>query len=752
MLMEFALREEYKMKGKFFVVMISILFLVPGVLAAQDCLLNSFFGEVTLNGIPIDGATVTFSDLNNGAPSLSTTTSSGGLYLIESANLDICAVVGDEIEINASFGDARTSTRVSYSSQIATNVNLILSSTPVDNVAPVITILGDNPVEIVQNSVYVDAGASALDNVDGDLSGSIITTNNINTAVLGTQTVSYSVSDSSGNVATATRIVNVVPEIVVDTFAPVITILGTNPINVEVGSVYVDAGASALDNVDGDLSGSIIVTNNVNSAVEGVYEVVYEVSDLSGNVATATRVVNVVNVIPDDNVAPVITILGDNPVEIVQNSVYVDVGASALDNVDGDLSGSIIVTNNVNSAVIGTQTVSYSVSDSVGNVATATRIVNVVPEIVVDTFAPVITILGDNPVEIVQNSVYVDAGASALDNVDGDLSGSIIVTNNVNSAVIGTQTVSYSVSDSSGNVATATRVVNVVLVQGGNNDSDGDGVEDDFDSIYGDKTKINSNFELEFELEDSSGNVLNNPSSYIGNGIAKFRGSDGKNRVEFEYNFSSFSFLNMSKIRIIEDENNSVGSIVVGGIDITGQGKTKTVFVNNKIATGRVCIKDAEVSSSNDISSSCNAVDEKIVTCNGGLQDGYSCVLVNNDTQYKISGLRHSAIRELENVQPVSTSSGGGSRGGGSSSSRLVSSSQQQLPVPSGNVNDSLNVSIDLDSEDESRTFDGDEVGTGGITGAVTGLFRDPSSFGILTVAILILATVLVVFSARKLG
>ncbi|MDD3284777.1 MAG: DUF2341 domain-containing protein, partial [Patescibacteria group bacterium] len=74
-----------------------------------------------------------------------------------------------------------------------------------DNTHPVITILGDNPISVEHGSSYVDAGATALDNVDGDLTDEINTINNVNTNTLGSYSVSYVVSDSSGNTSTSTR-------------------------------------------------------------------------------------------------------------------------------------------------------------------------------------------------------------------------------------------------------------------------------------------------------------------------------------------------------------------------------------------------------------------------------------------------------------------------------------------------------------------------------------------------------------------
>ena len=43
--------------------------------------------------------------------------------------------------------------------------------------------------------------------------------------------------------------------------APEITILGDNPASVEQGNSYIDAGATAWDEVDGDLTGFQVINN-----------------------------------------------------------------------------------------------------------------------------------------------------------------------------------------------------------------------------------------------------------------------------------------------------------------------------------------------------------------------------------------------------------------------------------------------------------------------------------------------------------
>jgi hypothetical protein len=76
-----------------------------------------------------------------------------------------------------------------------------------------------------------------------------------------------------------------------DTTAPVITILGNNPEYVLKGDTYVDAGATAEDDVDGDITGDIIVDNQVDTTYSGTYGVYYTVKDAAGNDASEKRTV-----------------------------------------------------------------------------------------------------------------------------------------------------------------------------------------------------------------------------------------------------------------------------------------------------------------------------------------------------------------------------------------------------------------------------------------------------------------------------
>jgi hypothetical protein len=70
-----------------------------------------------------------------------------------------------------------------------------------------------------------------------------------------------------------------------DTTPPVITMNGSSQVYVDKGTTYTDAGATALDETDGDLTASIQVKNLVDPNVTGTYHVTYNVSDKAGNKA-----------------------------------------------------------------------------------------------------------------------------------------------------------------------------------------------------------------------------------------------------------------------------------------------------------------------------------------------------------------------------------------------------------------------------------------------------------------------------------
>jgi hypothetical protein len=156
-----------------------------------------------------------------------------------------------------------------------------------DTTPPVITIIGSQTINLTQGDSYTDQGATATDDIDGDLTSSITTTGTVNTSTASTYTITYSVSDAAGNTATSTR--TVIVNAIIDTTQPVITIIGSSTINLTVGDSYTEAGATATDDIDGDLTSSISTSGTVDTSTASTYTITYSVSDSSGNSASETR-------------------------------------------------------------------------------------------------------------------------------------------------------------------------------------------------------------------------------------------------------------------------------------------------------------------------------------------------------------------------------------------------------------------------------------------------------------------------------
>jgi len=176
-----------------------------------------------------------------------------------------------------------------------------------DTVKPAIALNGDAVVNLLIGAEYTDAGVTATDDRDGDITSRTVTAitynGNVvpaaNTVTEATYVYHYNVSDNAGNAAeeaTRTVIISANP----DTVKPVITLKGDATVKLAIGDNYTDAGATAADDRDGDITNRIVTTisNNMNSgttfstAEAGTYTFHYNVSDAAGNAAAeVTRTV-----------------------------------------------------------------------------------------------------------------------------------------------------------------------------------------------------------------------------------------------------------------------------------------------------------------------------------------------------------------------------------------------------------------------------------------------------------------------------
>src|SRR3989344_10104 len=92
---------------------------------------------------------------------------------------------------------------------IVVEISVKSCENPAPNYPPVITLIGANPATTTVGSVYVDPGATALDQEDGDLTEDIVVTGSVDTSTTSTSTLIYSVIDSDGLSALTTRMVTI---------------------------------------------------------------------------------------------------------------------------------------------------------------------------------------------------------------------------------------------------------------------------------------------------------------------------------------------------------------------------------------------------------------------------------------------------------------------------------------------------------------------------------------------------------------
>ncbi len=240
-----------------------------------------------------------------------------------------------------------------------------------------------------------------------------------------------------------------------DTVPPVLTLNGEVEINVIVDSEFTDPGVIAIDNVDGDISELIIIDGTVDTAILGSYEITYNVIDSSGN--NAEQVIRTVNVI-EEPVCEAIT---------ATNSEHEAAGRAYNETVtEGETCYGTWCFG-------GTEVTTWYAVGSDENLGTDGNITTILHEVADGEFvqgvcagpdltAPVITLLGDNPLIVIKGSSFVDPGATAVDNIDGDLTAAIEVKGSVNTNTLGTYQLIYEVSDAAGNTTSVDRAVKII--------------------------------------------------------------------------------------------------------------------------------------------------------------------------------------------------------------------------------------------------------------------------------------------------
>ena len=326
------------------------------------------------------------------------------------------------------------------------------TATITDSTAPVVTAPLAINVEATGMTSTVNIGtATAVDSVDGVIS--VVNPSFSGPFAVGSTVITWTATDRSGNVGTATQQITVV-----DTTAPLVT--APLAINIEATGMAstVNIGtATAVDSVDGVIS--TVTASFTGPFPVGSTVVIWTAIDTAGNVGTATQQVTIT-----DTTAPVVTAPAATTIEASSFTSVVNIGtATALDSVDGVIS--TVTASFTGPFPVGSTVIIWTAMDTAGNVGTATQQVTVV-----DTAAPVVTAPSEVSFDSSGSSLTISAQqlgmASASDLVDGVISA---ITPTINgqslptSVAIGNHVVTWTAVDNAGNAGTATQNIQVIM-------------------------------------------------------------------------------------------------------------------------------------------------------------------------------------------------------------------------------------------------------------------------------------------------
>lgn len=221
---------------------------------------------------------------------------------------------------------------------------------------------------------------------------------------------------------------------------PKIVLNGDKVIEIPYGKNYIEEGAIAKHFKE-DLTKNIKITHTINTSKIGRYEVTYTLKHSFYKIKKK-RIVKVV-----DHKKPIIVLEGKEEVNICPNSEFQEIGYTATDEYDGDITSKVKVKRKRDELI-------YSVKDSSGNMYSITRKVNKI-----DQTKPEITLKGTVTMYLTPEDTFQEPGFTASDNCSGDITDKVVVSGHVEVGKIGTYVLTYEVEDDSKNKTSVERKV-----------------------------------------------------------------------------------------------------------------------------------------------------------------------------------------------------------------------------------------------------------------------------------------------------
>jgi hypothetical protein len=302
-------------------------------------------------------------------------------------------------------------------------------------------------------TTYAGPSATATDNCDAKPNIVSLPALPVTFTGIGTRTITWTATDSSGNADTCYQTITVV-----DKTKPVITC--PPDVNREADAncqvTYAGPSATATDNCDANPRVISMPALPVTYTGVGTYTIIWTATDVSGNADTCYQTVEVM-----DSTAPVITCPEDTTLQADDDCrvTYAGPSATAVDNCDANPKITSVPSLPATLTGVGIHAIRWTATDASGNSATCDQKV-----IVVDGTPPAITCPKDQVISADQNcqATYSGPPATVIDNCDPDPEITSIPPLPATFTGVGAYTIIWTAVDSSGNESTCSQRLEVI--------------------------------------------------------------------------------------------------------------------------------------------------------------------------------------------------------------------------------------------------------------------------------------------------
>lgn len=140
---------------------------------------------------------------------------------------------------------------------------------------------------------------------------------------------------------------------------PKIKLLGNETVVVSVNGLYRDEGYQLI-RFNKRIYSDVIIKSDIDFDTPGTYKIEYILNYFGEQVIKERKI------IVKDDATPLLILNGDKNITMFLNQQYIEYGYRAVDNIDGDITDSVVVESNLKNEA-GVYEIKYSITDSNGN-------------------------------------------------------------------------------------------------------------------------------------------------------------------------------------------------------------------------------------------------------------------------------------------------------------------------------------------------------------------------------------------------